>query len=109
MASSLMAKYKAAKEAEKDSPKATTKDTPIDTPKRIDKRIFTNTSDNTQFNFMGLWKALGKKKQHNLPLTLELTRLIEEQGGSEYILRILLSDLDKKGKLPEQYRVFLEF
>lgn len=106
-----MAKYKAVKDAEKEqkgTPKDTSDDTQKSTPKRIDRSILTNTSEDTQFHFMGLWKALGKKKQHNLPLTMELTKLIEEQGGSEYILKILLSDLEKKGRLPEHYKVFLE-
>lgn len=89
---SLMSKYKAAK---------TSKDTSTSTSKRISK------SGDEEFAFMALWKALGKKKQMNLPLTAEIKKIVEGEGGSEYIIKLILKDLKSKKKLPGRYELFL--
>ncbi len=59
--------------------------------------------------FMRMWSALGKKKQMNLPLTSDLKKIVDKQGGSEFVLKTLLRELEKEGKLPEEYKNILSF
>ncbi len=59
--------------------------------------------------FMRIWSALGKKKQMNLPLTSDLKKIIDKEGGSEYVLKTLLKELEKEGKLPDEYKILLSY
>ncbi len=62
---------------------------------------------NLNIGFMRMWSALGKKKQMNLPLTNELKKIIDREGGSEFVLKTILKELEKEGKLPDDYKIFL--
>lgn len=62
---------------------------------------------NLNIGFMRMWSALGKKKQMNLPLTNEMKKIIDREGGSEFVLKTILKELEKEGKLPDDYKIFL--
>ncbi len=62
---------------------------------------------NLNIRFMRMWSALGKKKQMNLPLTSEIKKVIDREGGSEFVLKTILKELEKEGKLPDEYKIFL--
>ncbi len=62
---------------------------------------------NLNIGFMRMWGALGKKKQMNLPLTNEMKKIIDREGGSEFVLKTILKELEKEGKLPDDYKIFL--
>lgn len=70
--------------------------------RREDKRI-----KSLNIRFMRMWSALGKKKQMNLPLTTEMKEIIDREGGSEFVLKTILKELERKGKLPDEYKIFL--
>ncbi|MFQ5975386.1 MAG: hypothetical protein ACE5J5_03605 [Candidatus Hydrothermarchaeales archaeon] len=52
---------------------------------------------------------MGKKKQMNLPLTSDLKKIIDKEGGSEFVLKTLLKELEKEGKLPDEYKILLSY
>ncbi len=62
---------------------------------------------NLNIGFMRMWSALGKKKQMNIPLTNEMKKIIDREGGSEFVLKTILKELEKEGKLPDDYKIFL--
>ncbi len=64
---------------------------------------------NLNIRFMRMWSALGKKKQMNLPLTSEIKKVIDREGGSEFVLKTVLRELEKEGKLPDEYKIFLTY
>lgn len=64
---------------------------------------------NLNIGFMRMWSALGKKKQMNLPLTNEMKKIIDREGGSEFVLKTILKELEKEGKLPDDYKIFLTY
>ncbi len=64
---------------------------------------------NLNIQFMRMWSALGKKKQMNLPLTTDLKKIIDKEGGSEFVLKTLLKELEKDGKLPDEYKILLSY
>lgn len=75
----------------------------------------TNTRNGEQsikiphIRFMRMWSVLGKKKQMNLPLTSDLKKIIDKEGGSEFVLKTLLKELEKEGKLPDEYKILLSY
>lgn len=64
---------------------------------------------NLNIGFMRMWSALGKKKQMNIPLTNEMKKIIDREGGSEFVLKTILKELEKEGKLPDDYKIFLTY
>lgn len=57
--------------------------------------------------FMRQWEALGKKEQKNLPLPHDLREIVEELGGSGFVIMSVLKELNRRGKLPAAYKRFL--
>lgn len=64
---------------------------------------------NDDADFKEVYRKFGGKIQKNVPLTEALFVIVEDQGGADYLLKLLLRDLQGKKKLPKGYDILLEF
>lgn len=71
--------------------------------KVVSIRVGENTS------FKSLYRSFDNKAQKNIPFTSEILSIVEGLGGSEYVLKLVLRDLQEKKKLPKGYEALLEF
>ena len=60
-------------------------------------------------DFKDVYRKFGTKIQKNVPLTQLLLDAIEAQGGSDYLIKLAIRDLQEKKKLPSGYEILLDF